>query len=291
MKKLFSLILGLALVPFFLSQGFAEKPDDKGHGPLAVDWNLSGAVMPVPPYGSFDIFGSDSASKLKINQPDEGKKITITGEMKGLHPNTTYTVFLSNGYEPYVETGWSFEGVMRFIVNGGGSYDHDIKFTATPDGTLTGTGGYPAGGSYSILEGVTGTISGTSITMHITQPGSYFADAIGTIAPDGTIVGTWQDNNGVTGTFSTQTGFVVKTGTGSTGWPGLFSSRITPFTFTTNSKGSANWHIKMKHGDFIGKGPYELSVWINEGGTMLISDVFTVDQKTHECKKHEQHHK
>lgn len=70
-----------------------------------VAWNLSGAVMPVPPYGSLDIPGSDAASKLTVTHILGTDPTIIKGEMAGLHPNTTYTVYISNSYVPYVETG------------------------------------------------------------------------------------------------------------------------------------------------------------------------------------------
>ena len=76
------------------------KPTGNLAGAKEVDWNLSGDVMPVPPYGSFDIEGSDIASKLIVNQPNGNVEVTVTGVMKGLDPNTTYTVILSNGYTP-----------------------------------------------------------------------------------------------------------------------------------------------------------------------------------------------
>jgi len=165
-------------------------------------WNLSGEVMPVPPYGSRDIPGSDEASKLIVNQPKGDELVTIYGVMNGLHPYTTYTVYLSRGYDKYTPT--DVRGNYTWLVLG--TYEHDITIALqNPDGT--------------------------------------------------------------------------------TGWPGLFTSSIQPFTFTTDDTGSGSWHINMRASGFpngpgtpsLTSGPDTLSVWINEaGGTMLISDPFEV---------------
>ncbi len=66
-------------------------------GAVKVPWNLSGNVMPIPPYSYYDIPGSDTASKLIVNQPNGNTEVTITGVMNGLESNTTYTVILSTG--------------------------------------------------------------------------------------------------------------------------------------------------------------------------------------------------
>lgn len=65
-----------------------------------VEWNLSGAVMPVPPYGSEDIPNSDSASKLTVFQLDGDIKVKIIGDMRGLHPTARFRVFLHKAYTP-----------------------------------------------------------------------------------------------------------------------------------------------------------------------------------------------
>jgi len=81
------------------------KPAPNLAGAITVPWHLSGDVMPVPPYGSMDIIGSDTASKLIVNQPNGKVMGGITGAINGLDPNTEYTVYLGNGYTPYVKTG------------------------------------------------------------------------------------------------------------------------------------------------------------------------------------------
>jgi hypothetical protein len=63
-----------------------------------VAWHVSAEVGPVPPYGDGDILGSDTASKLIVNQPNGNTEVALTGVMNGLNPNTVYTVLLSKGY-------------------------------------------------------------------------------------------------------------------------------------------------------------------------------------------------
>ena len=256
------------------------KPDGLG-GAQTYAWNLSGAVMPVPPYGSKDILGSDTASKLIVNQPNGAVEVTITGVMNGLDPNTTYTVYLSNPYTPYVYTGWSITGDWIFRGEFGGSnYDHDYTITQTGD-TFSGTGGYPASGPpYSITEVVTGTIdamSGTIILFHSDYDNSsYWYEAEGTISSDGTITGTWGNTSQGSGhPWYSISGNAIKTHTGDDWYTGLFTNTIPPFTFVTDADGSGSWHINLRDNDFPGPGTYTLSVWINNG-TILISDNFTV---------------
>ena len=58
-------------------------------------------------------------------------------------------------------------------------------------------------------------------------------------------------------------------------WPGLFPGQST-FTFLTDEYGSASWHMNLQNEDFVGPGTYQLSFWINNGLTILISDNFDV---------------
>jgi hypothetical protein len=55
----------------------------------------------------------DTASKLIVNRPNGNTWLTLTGIMRGLAPRTTYTVYISNGYAPYVQTGWDVSGNLR----------------------------------------------------------------------------------------------------------------------------------------------------------------------------------
>jgi hypothetical protein len=106
---------------------------------------------------------------------------------------------------------------------------------------------------------------------------------IGAIAANGSISGNWDDNypnqTGYrSGTWTAPAGTAVQA-SGSTGWPNLFTSTVQPFTFTTDEFGAGSWHVNLRDADLTaaGEGPtYNLSVWINVGGTILISDNFMV---------------
>ena len=285
MKKAIIFILVVALILLAVpSVIFAAKPTGNDAGSQKVDWNLSGAVMPIPPYGSGDIPGSDTASKLIVNQPNGNTEVTITGVMNGLTANTTYTVYLSPKYIPYVFTGWNVVGdwVLR-LHYGAGIYDHDIFITVQSDGSFTGTGGYPASSdppyNYPYNETVTGTINVMTgaVTIHSLYQNGYAYDATGTIAPDGTMSGTWHGTGQPTYAWESISGQAIKTHTGDTNWHGEFTSTVPAFTFTTDEFGAGSWHINLKNADFPNPGNFTLSVWIDVAGrTILISDVFTV---------------
>lgn len=277
MKKL--ILSAIAIVSLLALTGMASaaKPAGNLAGTQKVAWNLSGAVMPVPPYGSLDIPGSDTASKLIVNQPNGITEVTMTGVMNGLNPNTTYTVYLSKGYTPYVYTGWNVVGTWVLRFNLGGNYDHDIIINVQSDGTFSGTGGYPASGPpYSITETITGTINVMTgaVTLHSVYNNGYWYDATGTIASDGTMSGTWGNTGqGYGHLWHSISGNAVKTHTGNTGWSGLFTSTVQPFTFTTDAYGAGSWHVNLRDENFPAPGTHNLSVWINRAGrTMLISD-------------------
>jgi len=278
--SLLVLTVSVLVIP---SIAFAVKPTNNLAGAQKVPWNLSADVMPVPPYGSRDIPGSDIASKLIVNQPNGNTEVTITGVMNGLNPDTTYTVYLSKAYDPYVLTGWNIEGEWVIHLHYGSKiYDHDIVISDQSGGTLTGTGGYPSVGppyNYPYNETISGTIDIMSgaVKIHSDYENSYWYEATGTIASDGTMSGTWHGKDQPTYNWESIQGKAIKTHTGSTGWPGLFTSTVQPFTFTTDEYGVGSWHINLRDENFYGPNTYSLSVWINEAGaTMLISDVFKV---------------
>lgn len=253
------------------------KPAGNNAGAFKVYWNLSGEVMPVPPYGSGDIVNSDILSKLIVNQPNGSTQATITGEMNGLNPNTQYTVYLSKGYTKYTPaTPINVVGTWKWLVLE--TYEHDLVIThENPDGTFVGTGGYPAGAStYDTSENITGQVVGNTISLTTTYNGpynpGYTVTVTGTINPDGTMSGNspweWHTTAGhaTAGTSSS----------GDTYWPGMFNNQQ-PFTFTTDSNGSGSWHINLTSADFVSTGIQNLSVWINGAvGTILISDPFQI---------------
>ena len=89
---------------------------------------------------------------------------------------------------------WDVTGDWVIQATLGSTYDHDFTLTMSPNGEFTGTGGYPAGEPYNIEETVTGTVNGDSITwtsVYYSGNVPYSWDFVGTIAADGTISGTW----------------------------------------------------------------------------------------------------
>ena len=279
MKMLMTLGIFLVLI-FIVAPVSAVKPAWNLASAEKIQWFLSGEVMKIPPYGSRDIPGSDEASKLIVNQPNGDVEAVITGVMKGLNPNTVYTVYLSNGYTKTYQR-WSLVGTWQIEIDHSGSkYIHDVFITSETDTTFSGHGGWPSeANSYTYTYPVVGTKSGNGVTIQMVweyNEVSYTAVLNGTIATDGTLSGTWT-GPGQTGTWSSTTGAAIYQGTVGTGWSGLFTSTIQPFTFTTSEGGSASWHLNLRDNNFYGPGNYILSVWINEPGyTMLISDNFNI---------------
>ncbi len=265
MKKI--ILLAFAWLLFSAVPALGAKTNNAGADKTYV-WHLSGAVMPIPPYGLADIVGSDTASKLIVNQPNGNVSANLTGVMKGLMPNTTYTVYLSNPYVKYIPG--AIVGTWTVM----GSYTHDITATIGPDGSFTGIGGYPSGAYPYTSPGQTpeaiagGQITGNTITFTTTYAGpydpGYTATVIGTIGVDGSITGN------VPWLWSAPAG-TVTLNSGNTGWPGQLTG-TEPFTFTTSSDGTGSWHYNFK-----GEAPGALSVWINsDAGTILISDPITL---------------
>jgi hypothetical protein len=278
-----SLFVAASMALAIAVPAFAAKPTTNLAAAQQVDWNLSAAVMPVPPYGSGDIPGSDTASKLIVNQPNGNTEVAITGVMSGLTPNTTYTVYISNGYTPAVFTGWDVTGTFAINVNYL-AVDYPETLILTQAGnSITGVSlntAPPAPASAFTI--ISGSVSGNSVDILADHdPSSLQVRLLGSIASDGSMSGTWADlaPGARTGTWASSSGRAVKTYSGSTGWPGLFNTQQA-FTFTTDALGAGSWHINLKDAD-LPAGPagtiFNLSVWINGGGaTILVSDPFTV---------------
>ena len=276
-------VIVMAMLVVFAAPALAGKPAGNLAGNVKIGWNLSGDVMPVPPYGSLDIPGSDEASKLNVNQPNGNTEVVLTGVMNGLNPSTTYTVYLSNGYIAFVPATINSNFTADFFVANIWASAYDINLTS-------GTAGYPAGGSYVYTwSGIASSITGNLFSLtavYDANVGNPLVDGCtthmtGTIAADGSISGDWDDNYPSTtgdrsGTWTAPAGTATQY-TGNTGWPGLFTSTIQPFTFVTDEFGAGSWHVNMRDGDFSGPDTYTLSVWINEAGkTVLISNNFDV---------------
>lgn len=101
-------------------------------------------------------------------------------------------------------------------------YVHDMNLSQSGS-NVTGTGGYPAGGPYSYSWHVTsGTVTGNTLSLTVlydTGATGTVMNMTGTIAPNGTMSGTWSDDFGGsrTGDWSTKTGSAHKTLVGCTG--------------------------------------------------------------------------
>lgn len=96
------------------------------------------------------------------------------------------------------------------------TYSHDATFTQSGS-SITGNGGNPVGGPFAYAWHVTsGTISTNTVNLTILYdtgaPGTIMT-MMGTIAPDGSMSGTWTDNFGGirTGTWATTSGAAAKT--------------------------------------------------------------------------------
>jgi hypothetical protein len=289
------ILLGIITVTLMTLAGtaFAAKSATNLAGAQKVAWHLSGAVMPVPPYGSLDIPGSDTASKLIVNQPNGNTQMTLTGVMGGLTPDTTYTVYLSNGYTPYKLTGWDITGAwdLSFVATSGaiGTYSHHMDVTQAPDGTLTGTGYYIPAPSYTWVIDSGSYVSGNNVVikLHFTNghPTCWASTFTGTIDSNGQLTGTWIDTGNLcgdvssSGTLATLLGHAAVAHSGDVYWTGQFGNTV-PFTFTSNANGEASWHVNLKKADLAGLitgSTHPMSVWINmNGATILISDPFSI---------------
>ena len=268
----------------------AVKPTTNLASAQKVAWHLSADVAQIPPYGCVDIPGSDTASKLIVNQPNGNTEVTLTGVMNGLNPNTIYTVYVSNGYSKDAKR-WNIveDWKLRFLY--GGNYDHDMTVSVQyapvcgVGNTFTGTGSYPAN---AIIPDITWVVNGivngqpNPLDFNIAYDGStYMVHAIGVVNSDGSLSGSWESNAGQAGDWNSYQGSATSIPV-TPGWTG-FGTTLEGFTFITDEFGAGSWHVNLRAANFVdieGKprtGTFPLSVWINEaGGTMLISDNFDV---------------
>jgi len=274
-----TLFLAVVVVNAASIPALAVKPAANLAAAQQVPWYVSAAVMPAPPYGSRDIPGSDTASKLIVNQPNGNTQVTITGAMNGLRPSTEYTVYISKGYTPY--TGWDVAGDYVIGVEYLGIiYPENLRLTQSGTaitGVFLNLVSPPGGSNFDVIGG---SVIGNTININLDQTiGSLVVHMTGTIAPDGSMSGTWADvaPGTRTGSWSTTSGIASGGYTGDLGWPGLFTISVQPFTFTTDINGAGSWHINLVDSNLPLGTYFPMSVWINEAGsTMLISDTFIV---------------
>jgi hypothetical protein len=234
--------------------------------------------MPSPPWGLGDIEGSDTNSKLIMNQPNGNTEVVLTGSMNSLHPNTVYTVYISNGWSTTEKWNVVGDWTIDFLI-GGGTWTHSMSILSQDmwTGYFSGNGYYIPNPGYTWDIQASSRVVGDTFTLDLVYTGNnpgYNLHCIADIDSSGNLV------NGIctgssTGTWSTSAGQATKETVGN-GWPGLFYNQQT-FTFTTDENGAGSWHLNLRNSDFPGLGTYALSVWINEAGrTVLISDNFDV---------------
>ncbi len=99
---------------------------------------------------------------------------------------------------PLWDTTGNYVVAMEYL---GTDYAHEMTLTQNGAGTITGSGGSPAGAPTYLWSITSGTVSGNAITFSAQYTAT--ADAVtpqttltgvGTIAPDGSMSGTWSDN-------------------------------------------------------------------------------------------------
>ena len=109
---------------------------------------------------------------------------------------------IDNNCDGY-SANWSIIGNWTIDFDFGSSYVHNMTIV---DNTFTGTGYYVTNPGYTWT--VTGTITNSTITMHIVYTGinpGYYLDVTGTIASDGSMSGT-ASNDSQNATWTTTSG-------------------------------------------------------------------------------------
>jgi hypothetical protein len=110
---------------------------------------------------------------------------------------------------------WNVSGSHVITFNLGSDYAHDVTFVQDNAGNLTGSGGFPAGGPHTYMWDITGgSVSGNTLTFTALYSATPDAagtvmHATGTIASNGSVSGTWDDNyagGNRTGTFTMPAG-------------------------------------------------------------------------------------
>ena len=134
-----------------------------------------------------------------------------------LTPFSVFFPLAAHAATPNWDTTGNYVINMNYL---GTDYPHDMSLTQDNAGNLTGNGGSPAGANtYTWMVDPGSNVSGD--TLYITAHYTATADAVtplttlilnGTIAPGGTMTGTWSDNyqgGARTGTWTTSSGMAT----------------------------------------------------------------------------------
>jgi hypothetical protein len=119
-----------------------------------------------------------------------------------------YKIVWVGGNQWYLTGNWTID----FALDGGGNNPYLYNLTLVQNGTtLTGLGQYPDPGPYQYAWNAVGTITDNTFSLVATYylgANGTVMNMSGTIAPDGKISGTWNDNYGGvrTGTWSSVSG-------------------------------------------------------------------------------------
>ncbi len=160
------------------------------------------------------LFGSFVAPALAASNPKATGSVGYTA--LGLQ---RYITFDAHQKTTNCVTHWDVTGNydIGFVLDNDSTvYTHDATFTQTGS-SLTGSGGYPAGGPHTYAWDVTaGNVTGNTITLTVVYNSGAIGTTMhmtGTIANNGTMSGTWDDNFGGsrTGTWSTSSGAATET--------------------------------------------------------------------------------
>lgn len=130
------------------------------------------------------------------------------------------------------------EYILSFSL-GASEYVHDMVVDTHEDGLFEGTGGYPSSLTYSHTWTVDGELSGDNVSFHIEyltgNPG-YTVDAVGVVAEDGTMSGTWSSSASQTGTWASTAGAIQ------TCEYNVFTKMVTPNKDIGDYEDSGYWY-------------------------------------------------
>lgn len=228
MKKILSLFMALAVMAFVASPAFAAKPSEAGfdefrYNDTARIFNGTGADWCLARGDSADCLGIYSADKLVMKWNSEWDR----GNAEGWTDPNGYDAYLNNVWNGKVPGGSGETEIFKCKWVGAGSWDFagtygiNVKYLGVdyPETlVLTQDGANITGvsldtvpfASASHFEVTGGSVSGDTINI-VAVNGGLTINMTGTIAPDGSMSGTWADvSPGTrTGEWSTTSGTAV----------------------------------------------------------------------------------